>query len=148
MDKLLLKKKDEVGDYLLFLQEVGEKYSRDQFTNDPQIYSRSIRFLHVAVEYLLEAGGYIILMQDNIKFTGYDNLPAVMSENNIISPDLKDSLQSTVDFRNLLTDIYMNLDPGLIYDFLENISELRQIEDTIITLLEEGVRSDANQIEG
>lgn len=148
MDKLLLKKKDEVGDYLLFLQEVGEKYSRKQFVNDSQIYSRSIRFLHVAVEYLLEAGGYIILMQDNIKFTGYDNLPAVMVENNIISPDLKDSLQSMVDFRNLLTDIYMNLNPDLIYDFLENIPELRQIEDIFSTLLEEGVWSDTSPTEG
>ncbi|MFW6238646.1 MAG: HepT-like ribonuclease domain-containing protein [Halanaerobiales bacterium] len=127
MKKILLLRQGEVEDYLLFLQEVEEEYTYQQFENDSRIFTRSIRFLQVTIEYIFELGAYIVLEEEDIKFRSFNRVVEKLSGRDLMSARELDTLQSAVDFRNLLVDIYMDIDPGLVFDFLENVFELKRI---------------------
>lgn len=123
---VVLSRLSKLNEYIDFLNKVKE-YSKDEYSNDPFVYGASERFLHLAIECVLDISNHVI---SDMRFRKPDNnrdIFEVLSENKIIENNLKNNLCNMAGFRNILVHDYIKLDREVVYDII--INNLRDIEE-------------------
>lgn len=124
--EVVLSRFSKLNEYIDFLNKV-KKYSRDEYVKDPFVYGASERFLHLAIECVLDISNHVI---SDMRFRKPENnrdVFEVLSENKIIEKNLKDNLCNMAGFRNILVLDYIKLDRSVVYDII--INNLRDIEE-------------------
>lgn len=91
----------------------------DKFTTDPFIHGAAERYLHLAIESLLDIGNHIISDQGFRKPETYTDIFQILAEQHIIPPELLKELEGMAAFRNILVHDYLRLDLEKIYHFIQ-----------------------------
>lgn len=124
--EVVLSRISKLDEYIKFLYEM-ERYSKEEYLLDPMIYGSSERFLHLAIECVIDIANHIISDMGYRKPSSNREIFEILFENKIINNNLKENLSNMAGFRNILVHDYINLDREIVYEILNN--NLKDIED-------------------
>lgn len=130
---LVLGRVSKLDEYLKFLNEI-KRYSKDEYLKNQMIYGSTERFLHLAIECLVDIANHIIADMGYRKPESNRDIFIIIFENGIINNELKEKLCDMVGFRNILVHDYIRLDREVVYDIVNN--NLNDIEDFRSIVLE------------
>lgn len=117
--EVVLSRIDKLKEYLTYLKDVS-KYSKNQYISEPLIFASTERFLHLAIECVIDIGNHIISDMNFRKPESNREVFEVLYENNIIDEKLLENLSKMAQFRNILVHDYIKLDRGMVYDIVLN----------------------------
>jgi uncharacterized protein YutE (UPF0331/DUF86 family) len=105
---------ERLREYLQTLHAVAE-FDLERFTTDPFIHGAAERYLHLAIECLLDIGNHIIADRGFRKPETYGEVFEILAEESVISPELMRELAGMAAFRNVLVHDYLKLDLEKVY---------------------------------
>ena len=117
--EIIRKKMNRLDDYLTVLKKL-QRYSFQEFTADPERYGSAERFLHLAIEALIDMGNHVIADSGLGVVNWYSDIPKIMAEKEFISSELEEKWISMIGFRNTLVHEYIDIDRKIVYDVLQN----------------------------
>jgi uncharacterized protein YutE (UPF0331/DUF86 family) len=117
---------NRLDDYLTVLKK-SQKYSFEEFTADPERYGSTERFLHLAIEALIDMGNHVIADSELGVVNWYSDIPKIMAEKKFISSELEEKWISMIGFRKTLVHEYIDIDRKIVYDVLQN--NIQDLED-------------------
>ena len=123
---VVLSRLNKLSEYISFLNKV-KSYSKKEYIENPFIYGASERFLHLAIECVLDISNHAISDMRFRKPSSNKDIFQVLLENKIINEELKTNLSNMAGFRNILVHDYVRLDREVVYDVIMN--NLKDIED-------------------
>ena len=112
--------------YLTVLKK-SQKYSFEEFNADPERYGSAERFLHLAIEALIDMGNHVIAESELGVVNWYSDIPKIMAEKEFISSALEEKWIRMIGFRNTLVHEYIDIDRKIVYDVLQN--NIQDLED-------------------
>ncbi len=124
--EIIRKRINKLDDHLTFLKK-SQKYSFEEFTADPERYGSTERFLHLAIEALIDMGNHVIAESELGVVNWYSDIPKIMAEKEFISSELGEKWISMIGFRNTLVHEYIDIDRKIVYDVLQN--SIQDLED-------------------
>jgi uncharacterized protein YutE (UPF0331/DUF86 family) len=80
---------NRLDDYIAVLKEL-QRYSFKEFTANPERYGSTERFLHLAIEALIDMGNHIIADSELGVVNWYSDIPKIMEQKEFISSELKE----------------------------------------------------------
>lgn len=111
--------------YLQTLRAV-QKFDIQQFKNDPFIHGTAERYLHLAIECLLDIGNHIIADRGYRKPETYAEIIEVLANEGVVSQELGQNMAGMAAFRNVLVHDYVNLDLEVVYQVIQG--QLKYLE--------------------
>lgn len=123
---IVLSRIDKLNEYMGFLKSV-KNYTKEEYINTPMIFGSTERFLHLAIECVLDIGNHIISDLRYRKPQNNRDIFEVLYENDILPLELKENLCKMAQFRNILVHDYMKLDRGIVYGIvINNLNDLQE----------------------
>ena len=109
---------DALADYLKKIKAF-RKTSREEFVAQPAIHDLAERYLHLAVECVLDLSNHFLASEsigtpDTYKYSFF-----MLSEAGRMSSDMAAKLASWAGFRNILVHEYLAIDHGLAWDAIQ-----------------------------
>jgi uncharacterized protein YutE (UPF0331/DUF86 family) len=124
--EIIRKRLNKLDEYLDILY-VLRKYNFDAFIENPEHYGSAERFLHLAIEALNDIGNHIIADDGLGIVDWYRDIPVILLENGVITPEMKENWIRMIGFRNTLVHEYIEIDRHIVYEVLQN--NLADIEE-------------------
>jgi len=110
---------ERLREYLGILKNI-QKYGVERFRDDIFVSATGERYLHLAIECLLDIGNHIISDRGFRKPDTYAEIFEILLENKIISKALFKELEGMAAFRNILVHDYLRLDREKVYSILND----------------------------
>jgi uncharacterized protein YutE (UPF0331/DUF86 family) len=128
--EVIRKRINKLDEYLSILR-VLQEYSYDEFVKSPERYGSVERFLHLAIESILDLGNHIIA-DDRLGIVNwYSDIPKILEQNGVIDAEIREKWIKMIGFRNVLVHQYLDVDRSIVYDvlvnYLEDIEMLRKV---------------------
>jgi len=117
--EVIRKRLNKLDEYLTILSNL-RKYSFDDFVSDPEHYGSAERFLHLAIEAILDMGNHVIADMDLGIVNWYSDIPSILARKGYIDSDLEKKWLQMIGFRNTLVHDYLEIDRSIVYDILQN----------------------------
>ena len=128
--EVIRKRLNKLDECLTVLQRL-QRYGRDEFLSDPERYGSAERFLHLAIEALLDMGNHVIADEGLGVVDWYSDVPRLFLEKELISSDLSEKWIRMIGFRNTLVHGYLDVDRTIVYEVLQkglaDIQELQRV---------------------
>jgi uncharacterized protein YutE (UPF0331/DUF86 family) len=129
--EVIMARIDKLNEYLAYLKDVS-RYSSDEYVSNPLVYGSTERFLHLAIECVIDIGNHIIADMNFRKPESNKEIFEVLYENKIIDEKLLQSLIRMAQFRNILVHDYVRLNRGMVYNIvLNNLADIKSFIKTI-----------------
>ena len=126
--EIIRKRMNRLDDYLTVLKK-SQQYSFKEFIADPERYGSAERFLHLAIEALIDMGNHVIADSELGVVNWYSDIPKIMAEKEFISSELGEKWIRMIGFRNTLVHEYIDIDRKIVYDVLQNnIQDLKDLK--------------------
>lgn len=130
--EIVLSRISKLDEYIKFLYQMKE-YSKSSYLDDPMIYGSTERFLHLAIECVIDISNHIIADMSYRKPHSNREIFEILFENKIINSDLKINLSNMAGFRNILVHDYIDLDREMVYDIIkDNLKDIEDFRDIVI----------------
>ena len=110
---------ERLREYLKTLRAM-EKFDLESFAADPFIHGAAERYLHLAIECLLDIGNHIIADRGFRKPETYGEVFEILAEESVISPELMRELVGMAAFRNVLVHDYLKLDLAKVHQVVRD----------------------------
>ena len=123
--EVIRKRLNKLDEYLSILYKL-RKYSLDDFVSDPEHYGSAERFLHLAIEAILDMGNHVIADSDLGIVNWYSDIPSILANKGYIDSDLEKKWLQMIGFRNTLVHDYLEIDRTIVYEILQR--HLKDIE--------------------
>lgn len=134
--EIILERAQKCNEYLDQLEEIVNDVAFEEYNNNPLLYGSAERFLHLAIEALIDIGNHIISDDDLGRVEVYRDIAKILAENNYLSEERKDLFIKTIAFRNILVHDYMDLDRDVIFNLLKNnLDDIRGILRSYLNLI-------------
>jgi uncharacterized protein YutE (UPF0331/DUF86 family) len=117
--EILRKRLNKLDDYLSILAELGQT-ELAAFKIEPQLYGSAERFLHLAIETVLDMGSHLIADENLGVVNHYSDIPVILADNGLIPAELARRWVRMVGFRNILVHDYLDIDREIVYQVLQN----------------------------
>ena len=117
--EVIRKRLNKLDEYLAVLRRL-QRYERDDFLADPERYGSAERFLHLAIEALLDMGNHVIADESLGVVDWYSDVPKIFFEKGMISQELSEKWIRMIGFRNTLVHGYIDIDRAIVYGVLKN----------------------------
>ncbi len=124
--EIIRKRLNKLDEYLAVIKKL-QRYSFEEFIADPERYGSAERFLHLAIEALIDMGNHVIADSELGVVNWYSDIPKILAEKEFISSELKEKWISMIGFRNTLVHEYIDIDREIVYDVLQN--NIQDLED-------------------
>jgi len=136
---IILERLRLLGDYLEILHGLEDKISSvDDFVRDPILRGAVERYLHLAVEALIDVGFRICSLLGLEKPERYRELAGILRRANILSQESAEILELWIGFRNIMVHAYARIEPSKVVEALRSIGELEHIASEIRHSVVEG----------
>ena len=133
-----MKDKKRLQDILDAIKAI-ERYavsSYEEFIADPERYGSAERFLHLAIEAIIDMGNHVIAHLDLGVVNWYRDIPSILSEKGYVNPSLKEKWIRMIGFRNTLVHEYIDIDRKIVYEVLQNnLKDLEELKRTFAQFL-------------
>ena len=128
--EVIRKRLNKLDEYLSVLHRL-QRYSYEEFIADPERYGSTERFLHLAIETVIDMGNHVIADLDLGVVNWYRDIPSILSEKGYLNPSLREQWIRMIGFRNTLVHEYIDIDRKIVYEALQNnlkdFEELKRI---------------------
>ena len=124
--EIIRKRLNKLDEYLAVIKKL-QRYSFEEFIADPERYGSAERFLHLAIEALIDMGNHVIADSELGVVNWYSDIPKILAEKEFISSELEEKWISMIGFRNTLVHEYIDIDREIVYDVLQN--NIQDLED-------------------
>lgn len=118
MEGLITGKLSRLREYLSYLSTLRDT-SLEAFTTDFKARGAAERYLHLAIESVIDIGNEIISALQFRRPERYRDIPYILAEAGIIPSELAVEVAKMIGFRNLLVHDYATIDRGLEHEFLQ-----------------------------
>jgi len=126
--EIIRKRMNRLDEYLTILKNL-RKYSFEEFIEDPERYGSVERFLHLAIEAVIDMGNHIIADSELGVVNWYSDIPKILAEKEFISTELEEKWIRMIGFRNALVHEYIDIDRRIVYDVLQNnVKDLEELK--------------------
>jgi uncharacterized protein YutE (UPF0331/DUF86 family) len=109
---------NKLQEYLNVLRAI-QKYDVQRFKTDTFIHATAERYLHLAIECLLDIGNHVISDRGYRKPDTYAEIFEILAEENVIPRELFDKMAGMAAFRNVLVHDYLRLDLNMVYEITQ-----------------------------
>lgn len=107
-----------------------------EFVSQDPLHDLAERYLHLAVECLIDIGNHIIAERSVDSPGTYREVFAILARESVIDPDLARRLQGWAGFRNVLVHLYLDIDHGITYRVIQDdLGDLREFRAAVARLL-------------
>ena len=110
-----LKKLDEV----IRQMEGIRAYPRETFLENKVLQAAAERFFILGIEIITDVGDHLLREEKNLSPESYDEIIAQLGKTKIVPPSVAKRNAGMAKFRNLLVHVYDDIEPGLVYTYLE-----------------------------
>jgi uncharacterized protein YutE (UPF0331/DUF86 family) len=128
--EVVRKRLNKIDEYIDILKGL-QRYTLDEFLSDPERYGSAERFLHLAIEALLDIGNHVIADQSMGVVDWYSDVPKIFHEKGLISSEMSEKWIQMIGFRNTLVHDYIDVDRTIVHKVLQeglgDIVELKRI---------------------
>ncbi len=115
--------------YLQILRGL-QRYSFEEFRQDPERYGSAERFLQLGIKTLIDMGNHVIAESGLGRVDSYRDIPALLEQHGYIDAEARETWIEMIGFRNILLHQYTDLDREVVYRVLqqglEDIAALRR----------------------
>jgi uncharacterized protein YutE (UPF0331/DUF86 family) len=126
--EILRKRMNKLDEYLKVLRRL-QRYERDEFLSEPEHYGSAERFLHLAIEALLDMGNHVIANENMGVVDWYSDVPKLFAGKGFISSDLCEKWIRMIGFRNTLVHEYVDIDRAIVFEILHNgLEDIEQLK--------------------
>jgi uncharacterized protein YutE (UPF0331/DUF86 family) len=126
--EILRKRMNKLDEYLKVLRRL-QRYERDEFLSEPEHYGSAERFLHLAIEALLDMGNHVIADENMGVVDWYSDVPKLFAGKGFISSDLCEKWIRMIGFRNTLVHEYVDIDRAIVFEILHNgLEDIEQLK--------------------
>lgn len=133
--EIIRKRLNKLDEYLGVLKKL-QRYSFKEFTAEPERYGSAERFLHLAIEAVIDMGNHVIADLQLGAVNWYSDIPKLLAEKEFISSELEEKWMRMIGFRNMLVHEYIDIDRKIVYDVLQNnIKDLEELKRTFAQFL-------------
>jgi uncharacterized protein YutE (UPF0331/DUF86 family) len=115
--EVIRKRLNKLDEYLSILYKL-RKYSLEDFVSDPERYGSAERFLHLAIEAILDMGNHVIADSDLGIVNWYSDIPSILANKGYIDSDLEKKWLQMIGFRKTLVHDYLEIDRTIVYEIL------------------------------
>ncbi len=128
--EVIRKRLNKLDEYLSILHGF-QQYSFEEFSRNPERYGSAERFLHLAIEALIDLGNHIIAELELGVVNWYSDIVTILADEGYLDAELKERWLRMIGFRNVLVHEYLDIDRAIVYDVLQNrlgdIEALRRV---------------------
>lgn len=117
MESLINEKLSRMREYLGYLEALRDT-PLEIFMTDFRARGAAERYLHLAIEAVIDIGNEIISALQLRRPERYREIPHILAEAEIIPRDFADEIAKMIGFRNLLVHDYASIDRALEHEFL------------------------------
>ena len=133
--EVIRKRLNQLDEYLAILRRM-QGYSYDEFVRDPEKYGAAERFLHLAIEALIDMGNHVIAESGLGVVNSYSDIPTILADKGYLPPGLKEKWIRMIGFRNALVHEYIDIDRKIVYDVLQkNLKDIDELKPTFAQFL-------------
>jgi len=124
--EIIRKRLNRLDEYLAILHRL-QRLELDEFLSDPEKYGSVERFLHLAIEAIMDVGNHVIAELNLGVVNRYSDIPSILEGKGHLSLDLRDKWIRMIGFRNTLVHEYIDIDREIVYQVLQH--NLKDFED-------------------
>lgn len=128
--EVIRRRLNRLDEYIHVLTRL-QRYSLEEFLADPERYGSAERFLHLAIEAVLDMGNHVVAEEGLGVVNWYSDIPKILAEKGCLRPELREKWIRMIGFRNTLVHEYIDIDRKIVYEALhhgvEDLSELRRV---------------------
>lgn len=124
--EIIRKRLNRLDEYLAILHRL-QRLDLDEFLSDPEKYGSVERFLHLAIEAIMDVGNHVIAELNLGVVNRYSDIPSILEGKGHLSLDLRDKWIRMIGFRNTLVHEYIDIDREIVYQVLQH--NLKDFED-------------------
>lgn len=100
----------------------------DEFNVKPELYGSAERFLHLAVEGLIDVGNHVVSDLNLGQVNYYSDIPNLLHANGKLNESQKGLFLKMIGFRNALVHDYCEIDRSIVYDIIRNrLGDIRDL---------------------
>jgi uncharacterized protein YutE (UPF0331/DUF86 family) len=126
--EILRKRMNKLDEYLKILYRL-KRYGREEFLSDPEHYGSAERFLHLAIEALLDMGNHVIADENLGVVDWYSDVPRIFCDKEFISSDLCEKWIRMIGFRDILVHEYIDIDRTIVFETLQHgLGDIEQLK--------------------
>lgn len=133
--EVLHRRLTKLDEYLAILRQM-QRYSRQEFINNPERYGSAERFLQLAIETLTDLGAYVVADFNLGSVDWYSDVPRRLREGGYIDLSTEQTWIRIIGFRNVLVHEYLDIDREIVYQVLqENLDDLEKLKTLFLQFL-------------
>lgn len=126
---------NKIQEYLKILKELKLE-SRENFLTDYRIHGLAERYLHLAIECVLDIGNHLISRLEYEKPETYQEILLILGKNSIIPKEFAEKIAKMAGFRNILIHNYLEINERLVFEYLQNnLSDFEAFNKYIVKYL-------------
>lgn len=131
-------KLERLDEYLKYLKEI-QKVNKKSFTNDFHFFGLGERYLHLAIEVLIDVGKSLIIAENLKKPEDNSDIFPILHDHKIISKKLIENLIGIANFRNIIVHEYEKIDREIVYEKLQkNLTDFTKFKGEVLKFLKKG----------
>lgn len=108
-----------IADSVSALQDMQE-ITLEEFVADDILHTAAEHYFQVAIQAALDIGGMLLAARSVKVPQGYADIFPALAEAGVLPKDFADELVGMAKFRNVLVHMYLQVDLGLMYGYLQN----------------------------
>lgn len=118
MEGLIAEKLSKLKEYIGYLRTLRDAPLK-AFEDDFKTRGAAERYLHLAIESVVDVGNEIISALQLRRPEQYRDIPSILAESGIIPKNFVEEITKMIGFRNLLVHDYGIIDRTLEHEFLQ-----------------------------
>ena len=136
LDQASIRKRlDKLDEYVRILHEL-QKVDRLQFVSDYHAYGLAERYLHLAIECLLDISQMLVSGLGLRKPERYQQSIDILAKADVLSGAMAQRLEGIAGFRNILVHGYLDVDRDLVYQYMqEKLDDLQLFAQEVIRFM-------------
>lgn len=132
---VIRKRLEKLDEYLDILRRL-QRYSYDEFVDNPERYGSAERFLQLAIESLNDLGNHVVAESGLGTVDWYSDIPHRLHEAGLIDASQEETWIRMIGFRNILVHDYLKIDRTIVFRVLqENLGDLEGFKQIFVQFL-------------
>lgn len=133
--EVIRRRLNNLEDYLAILKQL-QRYSLEEFLENPERYGSAERFLQLAIEAGLDIASHVIAERHLGAIESYRDIPRIFAKAALIDPQQEKIWLRMIGFRNILVHEYSGIDRKLVFEVLQNgIDDLHMLRKVFARFL-------------
>jgi uncharacterized protein YutE (UPF0331/DUF86 family) len=97
-----------------------QEITLEEFVADDILHTAAEHYFQVAIQAALDIGGMLLAARSVKVPQGYADIFPALAEAGVLPKDFADELVGMAKLRNVLVHMYLQVDLGLMYSYLQN----------------------------